>query len=223
MDHRQSQIIGKVSGCLEDHGVEHGAQALHDGQGHQLAHVVGQVPLGVDLAHIHHLHVLLGAPLLLLHPGAVLLGQAHHLLQHLRCVLLVLLELLHQQAGGPVFLVQVHEHLLLQVVLAPVDHQAVVVPVQPVDARLDGGLLEKPDVGGGLPRLRARHHHQLVGTGDHAKCVDHHLPLDALHGIHHHSDCARVQLLKGRLRVHIYPREPAAEAGVGVVPAHHHL
>lgn len=42
----------------------------------------------------------------------------------------------------PGLFVEVHEHPLLQLVLAVVDGDGVVVPVEPVDQGLDGRLLE---------------------------------------------------------------------------------
>ena len=71
------------------------------------------------------------------------------------------------------------------------------------------------------------HHHQLAV--DQPEGVDDHLALHALNGVHHHRDVPRVQLLEG-LRLDSYPvgvhvdrGQPAAEARVRVVPAHHVL
>ena len=49
------------------------------------------------------------------------------------------------------------------------------------------------------------------------------LSFDALYGIYHHSHSTLGQRLKTLLRVDIHTRQPAAEAGMRVIPAHHHL
>ena len=50
----------------------------------------------------------------------------------------------------PRLFVQVHQHPLFQLVLAVVDGDGVVVPVQAVDQRLDGRLLQVTQHRGGL-------------------------------------------------------------------------
>ena len=70
----------------------------------------------------------------------------------------------------PALLVEVHQHALLQLVLAVVDRDGVVVPVQAVDQGLDGGLLQVAKDGGRLPRLLGDHH-----RADQAEGVNHHL------------------------------------------------
>ena len=50
----------------------------------------------------------------------------------------------------PRLLVEVHQHPLFQLVLAVVDGDGVVVPVQAVDQCLDGGLVQVTQHGGGL-------------------------------------------------------------------------
>ena len=50
----------------------------------------------------------------------------------------------------PRFFVQVHQHPLFQLVLAVVDGDGVVVPVQAVNQCLDGGLVQVTQHGGGL-------------------------------------------------------------------------
>lgn len=68
--------------------------------------------------------------------------------------------------------VQVLQHLLLELVLAVVDADGVVVCVEAVDAGLDAGLVEEADVGCGLAGLLAHEDHLRV---DQAERVDHHL------------------------------------------------
>lgn len=55
----------------------------------------------------------------------------------------------------PIPLVQIHQHTLLQLRFPIVHRDAVIVPVQPVDERLDGGFVDVPNIGGGLARLAA--------------------------------------------------------------------
>ena len=178
---------------LEDDRVNHGAETLDDCAGHELVHVVLQVLLGIYFANIHDLHFLLRATFLFLHTAAVVLGQTAQTGQQIRHLLLMLLVLAHLQPCGPVLLVQIHEHLLLQIVLPPVDHQRVVVSVQAVDAGLDGRLLQEADVGSRLSRLCVYSHHQLVLPSDHAECVNDHFSLHALHGVHHYGNLTQGQ------------------------------
>ncbi len=113
-------------------------------------------------------------------------------------------------------LVQVHEHVLLEARLAVVDADAVVVPVEAVDERLDGRLVQVAHVRRRLPRLLA--HDERV-RADEAKGVDDDLALDRLDRVDDDGDGARRQLLKRLLRVDVDGRQPAAEARVRVVPA----
>jgi hypothetical protein len=70
-----------------------------------------------------------------------------------RCTHLVLVELFHLEALRPGLLVEVQQHLLLELGVPVADVDRVVVSVQPVDQRLERRLVEVPDVGGRLPRL----------------------------------------------------------------------
>mmetsp|Transcript_46170 Transcript_46170/g.143021 ORF Transcript_46170/g.143021 Transcript_46170/m.143021 type:complete len:272 (+) Transcript_46170:250-1065(+) len=132
----------------------------------------------------------------------------------------MLLEAVELQAVLPLLPAQVQQHLLLQVVLPVVDGDGVVVPVQAVDERRDRRLVEVPDVGGRLAGLLAKHQHLVV---DEPEAVDDDLTLDGLYRVHHDPHGPGVQLLEALLGVDVGAREPAAEAGVGVVPAHDHL
>ena len=60
-------------------------------------------------------------------------GQLEHLIDDLLVLLRVILELVDGKARSPVALVQVHQHLLLELVLAVVDDDGVVVPVETVN------------------------------------------------------------------------------------------
>mmetsp|Transcript_13927 Transcript_13927/g.34321 ORF Transcript_13927/g.34321 Transcript_13927/m.34321 type:complete len:229 (+) Transcript_13927:118-804(+) len=177
----------------EHHGVQHGAHGLNDVRGHELGDIVCQVLLGVHLAHVCHHTLLRGQLLLLNHSLVIAVSQALELLDHLLVALVVLLEVLQHQARRPRLLAQVEQHALLQLVLPVVDGDGVVVAVEAVDERLDGGLVEVAQVGGGLARLLAEHH----GLGaDQAERVNHHLALHTLHRVHHHCHCSLVELLE---------------------------
>mmetsp|Transcript_3158 Transcript_3158/g.12678 ORF Transcript_3158/g.12678 Transcript_3158/m.12678 type:complete len:233 (+) Transcript_3158:326-1024(+) len=176
--------------------------------------------LGIDLAHVLHGHLVFRLPLFLLHPLVVVLGELDDLVEHLDVRGGDVVEGLQQQAFRPSAPVQVHEHLLLQLVLPVVDHNGVVVAVEAVDQRLDAGLVQLAHVARGLPRLLAQHHQLRVNE---AEAVDHHFALHALDGIHHESHRARVQLLEALLRVDVHAGQPAAKARVTVVPSHDHL
>ena len=111
---------------------------------------------------------------------------------------------------------QIHEHVFLEVGFLVVDCDRVVVAVEPVDEGLDGRLVEVAEVGGGLPGLLAQH--EELG-GDETECVDHDFAFDGLDGVDDDGDGAGGELLEGLLCVDVHAGEPAAEAGVGVVPA----
>jgi hypothetical protein len=65
--------------------------------------------------------------------------------------------------------------------------------VKSMDKRLDGGLVEMPDVGCDLARLLIEQ--EQLGI-DEAKCIDDHFALDTLDGVDHNSDSSRIELLK---------------------------
>ena len=173
--------------------------------------------LGIQLAHISRLELILGQLHLLLDPPLVPPRQEHQPLQLLLVALALALEVVHLQGLGPDLLVQVHQHVLFQARLAVIDADAVVMPVEAVDERLDGGLVQVAEVGGRLPGLVAHHERLRV---DEAEGVDDDLALDGLDGVDDDGDGARGQLLEGLLRVDVDGGEPAAEARVGVVPAY---
>merc|ERR1712139_506663 len=107
----------------------------------------------------------------------VLRGELRHGLHDLLVGLRVLAEVLEAQAREPLALVQVQEHLLLQLVLAVRDVERVVLPVQAVDDGGEARLLEVPEVGRRLARLLANDQELRVRA---AEAVDHHLPLHGL-------------------------------------------
>mmetsp|Transcript_51009 Transcript_51009/g.119886 ORF Transcript_51009/g.119886 Transcript_51009/m.119886 type:complete len:328 (+) Transcript_51009:455-1438(+) len=198
-------------------GRERGRQAGGGGGG--CAHVLDAL-LGVDLADVVHQELLRSHGHFLLHRLVVAsaqLEQVLHQLLRLRRLLLVVVEL---EPGGPRLLVQVHEHLLLQLVLAVGNSDRVVVAVEPVDQRLNRGLVQVADVRGRLARLLPKHDKLRV---DRSERVDHDLPLHRLDRVNHHGHCALVESLEALLRVDVHARQPAAKARVRVVPAYDHL
>ena len=176
--------------------------------------------LRVDLAHVLHQDLLGGLALLGLDPFAVRGRQFEHPIDHGLVLGGVVLEPVDGQPRGPVALVEVHEHLLLELVLAVVDDDGVVVPVESMNQGLDGRFVQMSDVAGRLAGFLAEHHELGV---DEAEAIDDDLALDGLDGIDDEGDGAGIERLEGGLGVDVGRAQPAAEAGVGVVPAHHHL
>lgn len=88
--------------------------------------------------------------------------------------------------------------------------------VEAVDEGLDGGLVEVADVGRCLAGLVAHHEGLRV---DEAEGVDDNFSLYGLDGVDDDCDGARGELLERLLGVDVDGGEPAAEAGMGVVPA----
>lgn len=79
-------------------------------------------------------------------------------------------------------------------------------------------FIQMPQVGRGLPGFLAQHEGLRV---DEAEGVDDDFALDGLDGVDDDGDGARGELFEGLLRVDVDGGEPAAEAGVGVVPAYY--
>mmetsp|Transcript_27721 Transcript_27721/g.65035 ORF Transcript_27721/g.65035 Transcript_27721/m.65035 type:complete len:332 (+) Transcript_27721:223-1218(+) len=176
--------------------------------------------LRVDLADVLD-HDLLGRLALLgRDPLAVRRRQLEHPVDDGLVLGGMLLEGIDLESRRPVALVEIHQHLLLQFVLAVVDDDGVVVPVEAVDEGLDGGAVEMADVGGRLARLLAEHHELRV---DEAEAVDDDLAPDGLDGIDYQGDGAGIQRLEARLGVDVGAGQPATEAWMGVVPTHDHL
>lgn len=93
---------------------------------------------------------------------------------------------------------QIEQHLLFQLVLLVIDVDGVIVAIEIVDQRLDGGFAQVTQVAGGLARRRA--HHQKLRI-DGAEGVDHNFALHGLDRIHHNGNSALVERLETLLRV----------------------
>mmetsp|Transcript_31889 Transcript_31889/g.93710 ORF Transcript_31889/g.93710 Transcript_31889/m.93710 type:complete len:331 (+) Transcript_31889:2125-3117(+) len=176
--------------------------------------------LGIDLANVLDHHLLGRLALLGSDALAVRGRELEHPIDDGLVLGGVVLELVDGQSGGPVPLVQIHQHLLLQFVLPVIDDDGVVVPVEAVDEGLDRRLVQMADVAGRLAGLLAEHHELRI---DEAEAVDDDLALDGLDGIDDEGDGAGIQGLEAGLGVDVGRAQPAAEAGMGVVPTHHHL
>ena len=96
----------------------------------------------------------------------------------------------------PIPLVQVHQHRLLQLRLPVRDRDRVVVAVEPVDERLDRGLVDVPDVGRRLSWFEPLQDHRRI---DQPERVDDDLALHGLDRVDDDGDGAAVELLE-RLR-----------------------
>lgn len=90
-------------------------------------------------------------------------------------------------------LITKNSYLFLQLVLAVVNDNGVVMAVETMNQRLDGRLVQVANVGGGLAGLLIEEHQLRV---DGAEGVNHDLALDGLDGINHHGHSTLVQLLK---------------------------
>mmetsp|Transcript_59061 Transcript_59061/g.103359 ORF Transcript_59061/g.103359 Transcript_59061/m.103359 type:complete len:273 (+) Transcript_59061:351-1169(+) len=132
----------------------------------------------------------------------------------------MLIKIYKLQSIGPLFPAEVEKHLLLKVVLSVVDGNRIVVPVQTVDEACQGWLVEMANVGSCLTWLLSEHHSLLANE---PKAINDDLALHGLDRVHDDPDGPWIQLLEALLRVHVRAREPAAEARVGVVPAHNHF
>lgn len=197
-------------------GVQHSCQTLIDVVGHKVGNISSEMFLCVAFSDSGNDELLGGERLLLLDGLVVGLGEVEHSGDGFLVVLRVELKIGDGERVHPLFLVQVEEHFLLEFVLLVGDGDGVVLTVEAVDERLDGGLVEVADVGGGLARLLPQH----VGLReDEAEGVDDDLALDGLDGVDDDGDGARVELLKALLGVDVDAGEPAAKAGVGMVPA----
>mmetsp|Transcript_25166 Transcript_25166/g.54365 ORF Transcript_25166/g.54365 Transcript_25166/m.54365 type:complete len:220 (+) Transcript_25166:154-813(+) len=150
-DHRWS-IRSAMAGALaatpaagrssEDDCVEHCAEAVHNVGGHELGDALLDALLGVHLADGGNDELVLGEIDLLLDGLLVRRREAGHLLHAFAVLLRGSLVVRDPEAVGPVLLVKVHEHLLLEVVLAVRKGDGVVVSVEAVDEGLYRGLVQ---------------------------------------------------------------------------------
>lgn len=85
---------------------------------------------------------------------------------------------------------------------------------------LYGGFVQVTDVRGGLPRLVAKHQGLRINKSE---CVNDNFAFNGLDGIYNDGDGAWGELFKGLLGVDVDGGEPAAETGMGVVPAYYGL
>ena len=112
---------------------------------------------------------------------------------------------------------EVHEHAFLERRLAVTDANTIIMAIQAMNKCLDGGFIEVTEVGGGLAGFLAQHEGLRV---DEAEGVDDDFAFDGLDGVDDDGDGAGGELFEGLLGVDVDAGEPAAEAGVGVVPAY---
>lgn len=196
--------------------VDHHTRQVDDVVLHHRLSKRGNVLLGVDLADVAGAELLLGHAGLLGHALKVVVGELGQLLDVGVVTLALSNEVGHLKRVGPGLLVEAHQHALVDSGLGVADADAVVVTVETVDESLNGGLVEVAQVGSGLAGLLSEHEGLWV---DEAEGVDDDLALDGLDGVDDDGDSARGELLERLLSVDVDGRQPAAEAGVGVVPA----
>lgn len=90
--------------------------------------------------------------------------------------------------------------------------------IQAVDEGLNGGFVEVTEIGCALTGLLAQYEGLRVYE---AEGVDDDFSFDGLDGVDDDGDGAGGELFEGLLRVDVDGGEPAAETGVGVVPAYY--
>mmetsp|Transcript_10239 Transcript_10239/g.21461 ORF Transcript_10239/g.21461 Transcript_10239/m.21461 type:complete len:286 (+) Transcript_10239:190-1047(+) len=176
--------------------------------------------LRINLPNILHQNFLRTLPLLLDNPIIIILRQTQHFIHNGLIVLLMIFKPLHRKPRRPILLIQIHEHLLLQLILPVINHNRIIMPIQPMNQCLNRRFMQMPNIRGSLPRLLPQHHQLGINQ---PKTIDDHLPLDRLNRIHHQRHRPGIQSLKRTLRIDIRRTQPAAEPGVGVIPPHDHL
>jgi hypothetical protein len=98
---------------------------------------------------------------------------------------LMRVEIPQSQPLRPVPFVEIHQHTLLQLRLAVIDSDRVIMPVEAMDEGLNGRLVYVSNVGGRLPCLTTSHDGMLV---DETECINDDLALDGLNRIDHDRD-----------------------------------
>ena len=197
-------------------GWNHASKHSQDVLVYSLFDGLPDVSLGVQLARVLYGNFLLRLLRLLVDS----LGPLHCPLWHFLEVLVAVLGdgrlVLQLEPVVPFLLVQVQQHLLLQLVGFVVDVDGVVVFVESFVHGLDRGFVQMAGHCCGLPRLLPGHGSFHV---DEAEGVDDDLTPDWLDGVDNHGHALGVELFEWLLGVDIDAGEPAAETGVGVVPA----
>jgi len=132
---------------------------------------------------------------------------------------LVNVEISEFEGLGPVLLMQVHKHRLLDFRLPVVDSDRVIMTVQTMDQCLNGGFLDMTNIRGGLSRFDA---HYNGRSGNSPEGVDDHLALDRLYGIDndgHRSVVHHFEGLRESLKRHC-PLQEGRHVPVGCVHRH---
>ena len=179
--------------------------------------VLFEMFLGIELSDALDSEGLSGDAFFLLNSLVVVLGEVEELFDGGLIVLRVCRIIRDGEAFGPLLLVQVGQHLLLELILAIVDSKRVVVAVETMNERLDGGLVQVSNVRSRLTRLLTNQQQVRV---DQAESINHNLTLNGLDGVNDHSHRSGGQLLERLLSVHIDRRQPAAKTRVRVIPSY---
>ena len=113
--------------------------------------------LGVNLANSRNNELFIGLRDFVLDPFIIHLRQLLHLNESILILLILLLIVTTLEAFTPEHLVQIQQHFLLKIILAVVDSNGVVVPVQTTYQCLDGWLLQQTYIRGCLSRFDLLH------------------------------------------------------------------
>jgi hypothetical protein len=194
---------------LENYRVQHCPEALENIGTHEIVHGFFEMALGVRLSNIVNHDLFITFSLFLFDAFVVRFAPFQHLVDLLLGGLSMLFEWLHGQTVRPMPLVEVHEHLLFQFILAVVNDNAVVMTVQAMDECLDRRLLQMANIAGRLTRLVTEHHQLWI---DQAKAVNDDFALDRLDRIDHQCHSSRMKRFKRALRVNVGGAQPTTKA-----------
>ena len=122
----------QISRSSEYYSVHHGPKALHDILVQRLINARGKVILGVHLADRAHDKLLLSLLILFLDPLVIFSSQLRHIFKRSLSLTLLLFEISVLQCLSPVYFIEVKQHLLLELVLAIVHGDRVVVLAEAV-------------------------------------------------------------------------------------------
>ena len=113
--------------------------------------------LRINLANSRNNELFIRLRDLVLDPFIIHLRQLFHLNESILILLILLLIVTTLEAFTPEHLVQIQQHFLLKIILAVVDGDGVIVPVQTTYKGLNRRLLQQPNIRGRLPGFNLLH------------------------------------------------------------------
>ena len=161
----------------------HRCNALYDVGCHQSIDVLFQMPFGILFAHVSYRQLFGRHLFLLFQRFDVILRQLEHLLDHAGVLFVVHVVVLNGQPVHPRLLVQIQQHLLFEFVLAIVDTDRIVMPIEAVNQRLNRWFSQMAQVRRCLPSFLPENEWIRI---DQTECIDDDFALDTLNGIDDH-------------------------------------